>query len=110
MINQWDGVEFDECPPAATLCYHNGTQVYESLGFEKVVFHRYTHTFALAQVPEDPGGLKKFFRTYAAFGLCTCFYFQDNWAFDFIMLGVLAIGLRLLGLFALLAKTYRKSK
>lgn len=35
---------------------------------------------------------------------------KDNYAFDFYMLAVLAIGFRLLGFFSLLAKTYRKSK
>ncbi len=35
---------------------------------------------------------------------------QDNYLFDFAMLVALAIGLRLLGFFALLAKTFRKHK
>lgn len=35
---------------------------------------------------------------------------KDKYAFDFIMLAVLAIGFRLVAFFALLAKTYRRNK
>lgn len=70
VINQWEGVEFSDCPPNITAnCFQDGEQVLQFYGFD-----------------------------------------EENWAFNFGMLVALAFGFRILGFFALLAKTFRKSK